>query len=35
MITVNFCNGGNEIDNYYKEGITNGNKQDLKSLNNI
>ena len=35
MITVNFCNGGNEIDNYYKEGITNRNKQDLKSINNI
>ena len=35
MISVNFCNGGNEIDNYYKEGITNRNKQDLKSLNNI
>ena len=35
MISVNFCNGGNEIDNYYKEGITNRNKQDLKSINNI
>ncbi len=26
MFTVNFCNGGNEIDNFYKEGITNRNK---------